>query len=181
MLALLDDDRWDASQSLAALEDDADRVFDDYLRVMEARARLDTALAALGGDEFAIWKAIADVQKFDTLVDSVERKVEVLQRIAERRVQQAQASRERRTSAILSFLTALTVVTVTVALLGNFLGSRSDALGHIELRLAVVLAAFAAAIGVYYAAFRQRTWRYRRRADRSRFSSDGHASARPDR
>jgi hypothetical protein len=52
-------------------------------------------------------------------------------------VQQAAASRARRTSAILSGLTALTVVTVAVALIGNFLGTRSDAVGHLWLRVAI--------------------------------------------
>jgi len=155
MLAVLDD-HWSGEESLAELEREADRVFGDYLRLMEARARLDSALATLGGDEFAIWQAIAEVQKFASLVDAVERKIDVLQRVAERRVQQAAASRERRTSAILSGLTALTVVTVTIALLGNFLGSRSDALGHLELRVAIVAAAFAATIGLYREAFRER-------------------------
>jgi hypothetical protein len=164
LLALLDDDRWYAPESLAELEQDADRVFGDYMRVMEARARLDSALASLGGDELALWEFIADVQKFDALVEAVERKVEVLQRLAERRVQQAAAGRERRTSGILSGLTALTVVTVAVALIGNFLGSRADTLGHVELRIAIVAAAFAVTIGLYREAFRERI----RRRDRAR-------------
>jgi cytochrome c553 len=93
------------------------------MRVMEARARLDSALASLGGDEFAIWETIADVTKFDALVDGVDRKVDALQRVAERRVQQAAATRARRTSTILSGLTALTVA---IALIDYLLGGRSD-------------------------------------------------------
>lgn len=161
LLALLDNDRWYKPESLAALEHDADRVFGDYIRVMEARARLDSALASLGGDEYAIWEVIADVTKFDALLDGVDRKVEALQRVAERRVQQAAATRARRTSSILSSLTALTVVTVAVALIDYFLGGRSDPLGHIGLRVALAAAALAASIGLYLEAYRERTRRRR--------------------
>ena len=156
LLALLDNDRWDQPESLAELERDADVVFDNYIRIMEARARLDSALASLGGDEFAIWEAVAAVQKFDAIVDAVDRKVEVLQRIAQRRVSQAAASRERHTSRILSGLTALTLVTVAVALIGSFLGNRADTLGHIWVRIIVVGAAVAASIGLYRRAYRER-------------------------
>jgi hypothetical protein len=156
LLGLLDDDRWHAPESLADLEDDADRVFGNYLRVMHARARLDSDLASLGGDEFAMWESISDVTKFDPLVEGVDRKVEVLQRVAERRVQQAEARRSNRTSRILGGLTALTIVTVAVALIGNFLGTRSDPLGHIEWRLAIVAAALVASIYVYWEANRER-------------------------
>jgi hypothetical protein len=163
LLALLDRDRPYQSRSLAELEQDADDAFGDYMRVMQARARLDSALASLGGDELAVWEVIADVQKFDALIDAVERKLDALQRIAERRVQQAAASRARRTSHILSSLTALTVVTVAVALIGSFLGSRSDALGHIELRAIIVALALAVSIGVYHEAHRDSARRKRRR------------------
>jgi hypothetical protein len=161
LLALLDDDRWQQSHSLTTLEAEADRVFADSMRVMKAQARLDSALASLGGDEQAIWDVIADVTKFSALFDGVDRKVDALQRVAERRVQQAAAVQARRTSAILSFLTALTVVTVTVALIGNFLGSRSDTLGHVELRMLIVALALLASIGLYREAFRERPRRRR--------------------
>jgi hypothetical protein len=164
LLALLDDDRWQQSHSLSTLEDEADRVFADSMRVTEARARLDSALASLGGDEQAIWDVIAGVTKFAALSDGIDRKVAALQRVAERRVQQAAAAQARRTSAILSFLTALTIVTVTVALIGNFIGSRSDALGHIELRVLIVAAALLLAVGLYREAFRDRP-RGRRKRD----------------
>ena len=159
LLALLDDDRWYRPASLAKLERDADQVFADYMRVTEARARLDSALASLGGDELALWEVIADVQKFDALIDGVDRKVEALQRVAERRVQQAAASQAHRTSRILSFLTALTLVTVAVALIDNFLGTRTDLLGHIGLRVVIVIAALVAAIGVYRETYRDRSRR----------------------
>jgi hypothetical protein len=67
--------------------------------------------------------------------------------------------RAHRTSRILSFLTALTLVTVAVALIDNFLGTRADLLGHIEVRVIIVAAALAAAIGVYRETFRERTRR----------------------
>lgn len=161
LLGLLDDDRWHEPEALDALEDDADRVFANYMRVMHARARLDSDLASLGGDEFAIWETISDVTKFNPLVEGVDRKVEVLERVAERRVQQAEARRSYRTSRILGGLTALTIVTVAVALIGNFLGTRSDELGHVEWRLAIVAVALLGSIFVFWQAHRERTRRER--------------------
>lgn len=156
LLDLLDDERWRAPGSLRELEADADEVFDDYLRVMRARSRLDSVLASLGGDELSVWQTIAEVQKLDALVKGVDRKADVLQRLAERRVQQASANRAQRTSRILSFLTALTLITVAVALLDNFLGTKSDALGHLAVRTAIVGAALLTALAVYREAFRDR-------------------------
>jgi len=156
LLALLNDARWERAISLAEMEADADRVFADYMRVMEARARVDSTLASLGGDEQTIWDTISDVTRFDALVAGVDRKVDTLKQIAERRVQQAAAAQARRTSAILSGLTALTVITVTVAVTTNFLGGRSDPVGHIELRVLFVASAVLASIGWYRAAHRER-------------------------
>jgi hypothetical protein len=159
LLGLLDDDRWHEPESLSALEGDAERVFANYMRVMHARARLDSDLASLGGDEFALWQAISAVTKFDPLVEGVDRKVEVLRRVAERRVEQAEAQRSYRASRILGGLTALTIVTVAVALIGNFLGTRSDSLGHIEWRLAIVAIALVGSLVVYRQAHRERAGR----------------------
>lgn len=161
LLGLLDDDRWYEPESLCALEEDADRVFTNYMRVMHARARLDSDLASLGGDEFALWEEISDVTKFDPLVEGVDRKVEVLQRVAERRVQQAEARRSYRTSRILGGLTALTIVTVAVALIGNFLGTRSDELGHIEWRVAIVVFALLGSVFVFWLAHREKARKQR--------------------
>jgi hypothetical protein len=160
LLALLDNARWGKRESLDELEEDANVVFESYIRITGARARLDSALASLGGDEFAIWETIAAVQKFDAIVEAVDRKVQVLRRVAERRVSQAAASRERQSSRILSGLTALTLVTVAVALIGSFLGSRTDALGHVGLRIAIIAAAVAASFGVYRWAYRERVHRH---------------------
>ncbi len=167
LLQALEDDRWRHDQHLHRLEADADEVFGNFMRVMEARARIDTALAELGGDEQATWEAMNQVSRLDTVIDGVDRKVEVLQKVAERRVQQATAAAARRTTAILSFLTALTVVTVSVALIGNFIGNRSDQLGHLDLRLLVVGIALVTAIAVYLEAFRDRSTRRSRRHPRS--------------
>lgn len=155
LLATLDDDKWQTPESLSALEDDAERIFGIYMRVQEARARLDSALTDLGGAQLSIWNAIADVQKFDDLVGAVEEKVAVLQRVAERRVQEATAARSRRTGNVLSGLTALTVVTVAIALISSFVGERSDVIGHIELRIGVVSVAFLLAIVLYREAQRE--------------------------
>ena len=102
LLAMLDRHKWQTSGSLAALEEDADRMFSVYMRVQEARARLDSALADLAGGQVSIWYTIADVQKFDELVAGVERKIAVLQRVAERRVEEASAARARRTGTSLA-------------------------------------------------------------------------------
>lgn len=149
LLAMLDSDKWQTLGSLEELEDDADRIFAIYMRVQEARARLDSALTDLAGGQLSIWNAIAGVQKFDELVASVERKVAALQRIAERRVQEATAARARRTSNILSGLTALTVVTLMVAVMENLIGTRADSDGHLETRIAIIAAAFAVATLIY--------------------------------
>jgi hypothetical protein len=149
LLAMLDRHKWQTSGSLAELEEDADRMFSVYMRVQEARARLDSALADLAGGQVSIWNTIADVQKFDELVAGVERKIAVLQRVAERRVEEAAAARARRTGNVLSGLTALTVVTLVVALTGYFVGTQSDQSGHTELRLAIVVFAFALATLIY--------------------------------
>ena len=155
LLALLDNDKWQTPESLAGLEADTERMFTIYTRVQEARARLDSALTDLAGGQLSIWNAIADVQKFDHLVAAVEGKVETLQRIAERRVQEAAAARERRTSNILSGLTALTVVTVAVALMANFIGTPADSLGHIDVRIITIIAAFLIALLLYREAQRE--------------------------
>ena len=155
LLATLDNDKWSRPESLRALEREADRIFAIHMRVQEARARLDSALADLGGGELSLWNTIDDVAKFGDLMAAVEGKVETLRQIAERRVQQAAATRARRTSNILSGLTALTVVTVAIALMTNFIGTPSDAIGHVELRVAIVSAAFVVAVFLYREAQRE--------------------------
>ncbi len=149
LLAMLNSDRWQASGTLADLEADADRMFSVYMRVQEARARLDSALTDLAGGQVSIWNTISGVQKFDELVAGVERKIATLQRIAERRVEEASAVRARRTGNVLSGLTALTVVTLIVTLLASFIGTQSDHSGHTVLRVAIVAAAFVLASLIY--------------------------------
>jgi hypothetical protein len=123
LLAVLDQDSARRSGSmLADLEADAEQVFDDYIRVMEARARVDSALAGLGGDEQSIWDVMAAVTKFDSFVSGVDRKVEVLQRIADRRVDEVKSAADRRTARILGFLASLALVTLAITLLGFFIG-----------------------------------------------------------
>lgn len=153
LLGVLNQPRWSEPAPLKRLEADAEDVFADYLRVMDARARLDSALSPLGGDELAIWDAIAKVQRFDAIVAAVERKLDVLQKLAVRRVEQADADRSRRIAKILGGLTMLTVVTVAVALIGAFLGSRSSEIGSIWWRAAIVAGAFAVGTLIYWLAF----------------------------
>jgi hypothetical protein len=149
LLATLDSDKWQELESLGALEADTDRMFRLYMRVKEARARLDSALTDLGGGQLGLWNTIADVTKFEELVNGVEEKIGVLQRVADNRVQEATAARARKTGKILSALTALTVVTAMVALLSHFFGTKTDAIGHMELRVLVILVAFLLAVVLY--------------------------------
>jgi len=165
LLATLDDNRWHEPESLEALEVDAERTFGMYMRFMQARARLDSHLASLGGDELAIWNVIADVQKFDALVDGVDRKIDVLRAVAERRVQQAAANRARRTSKVLGALTALTVITVAVAVIAYLVGTRTDEPGHLELRWIVIAVAVLLA-GLLYLLAHGEWARWRRKAAR---------------
>jgi hypothetical protein len=153
LLRVLNQQRWSKHAPLKQLEADADDVFADYLRVMDARARLDSHLSALGGDELAIWETVARVQRFDAVVDAVERKLDVLQKLAQRRVEQASAYRARRLGDILGALTVLTVVTVAVALIGAFLGSRTPGINSTWVRVAIVAVAIAISSLVYWAAF----------------------------
>jgi hypothetical protein len=154
LLASLDNDRWHTPESLRALEQDAERIFNIYTRVQEARARLDSALTELAGGQLSIWRGMTEVQKFDELISSVDAKVQLLQRIAERRVQEAAAARAQRASRILGGLTALTVVTVAVALMGNFIGTSSIGIS-IAWRLLIVVLAFALAVFLYLQAQRE--------------------------
>jgi len=154
LLALLDNDRWRTPESLRALEQDAERIFNIYTRVQEARTRLDSALTELAGGQLSIWRGMTEVQKFDELISSVDAKIQLLQRIAERRVQEASAARAQRASRILGGLTALTVVTVAVALMGNFVGTSSIGVS-LGWRVLIVVLAFALAVFLYLQAQRE--------------------------
>jgi hypothetical protein len=152
LLAQLEAGYWHEPTTLRERESYAGHVFDYYVRVAEARARLDSMPASAGGDEFAIWEKICEVQKFDTLVDAVERKSELLREISERDVQQAETDRVRRTGYILAGLTALTVVALAVSLTGNFLGglSAGEGAGQLTWRVAIVAAAGILAVSIWW-------------------------------
>lgn len=162
LLGVLDREGLRSDSSLRALEKNADDVFVRYIRVMEARARMHSELASLGGDEQAIWDGIAAVQNFDALVNGVEHKVKVLQRVTERRVQQASAAQARRSSRFLGFLTALTLITVTVAVITYFFGGRDGTLALV-LRIAIVAVATIAAAAYCWQTFRDATPRGKKR------------------
>jgi hypothetical protein len=152
LLRVLNLERWSQNASLKELEADADDVVADYLRVMEARARLDTHLIGLGGDELAIWETIAKVQRFDTIVASVDRKLDVLDKLAQRRVAQATAARARRTSNFLGAITSLGLITIAIAVVGAVLGSLSGE-GAVPLRIAIIATVAAFAIVAYWRHF----------------------------
>jgi hypothetical protein len=156
LLAVLNDARGRTSARLKELEREARGAFRTYLSVMEARARLDTELSSLGGDERAIWDAIADVQRFESVVDGVERKIEVLQRLTQRRADEAAARRARGISESLAFLSALTVVTVAIGVVGYLLGARNYVQGHDELRTVVIVVAALVAVALAGFAYRGR-------------------------
>ena len=156
LLLALDQSRRKSKARLAELEADASRSFDDYLRVSQARARVDSALASLGGDEQAIWDSVAGVQKFETLVAGVDRKLEIMQAVADRRVQEVTAATTRRSTMILGFLTMLTLVTVAVTLLGFFVGGLSDKSQDQALRYGVLAVGLFSAVALWFVTFRPR-------------------------
>lgn len=136
------------------LADDADKAFREYLRVMEARARLDSELSALGGDDLAIWQAISNVQCFDTLVGGVERKIDILRRLTQRRADEATAERERRITIWLGWLAALTIVTATIAGVAYLFGAVPAADGLTPLRIVAFVVACLGAAAVGWLAYR---------------------------
>jgi hypothetical protein len=142
------------------LETDAKNAYRDYVRVREAKARLDSALNGLGPGQVSLWEALADVTRFERLEASVESKLEALQTIAESRVQEAAAESARRSRQILTGLTALTLVTFAVALIGHFWGGRTDQAGHEELRIGVVALALLLAVALFLLAEHGRFWKH---------------------
>jgi hypothetical protein len=167
LLLILDRDELKTKRPLLSeSEEHAKEAFDDYLRVMKARARVDTALASLGGDEQAIWDVIADVQNFDKLVAGVDRKVEVLQKIADRRVQEATAAATRRSAIILGLLTTLTLVTLATTLISYFLGGLSDNDDHFHLRWSILGLGVLFAILLWAVTFQVRPWHWWKRRNR---------------
>jgi hypothetical protein len=153
LLHVLDQPRWTEALPLKDLEADTDAVFADYMWVMNARARLDSALSARGGDELAIWQAIAKVQRFDAVVDSVERKLQVLDKIAKRRADQASAFRTRRTTDALGYISLLTLVTVTIAVISLLFGSRTPGINSWWVRIPAIAVAFIVSALVYWYIF----------------------------
>jgi hypothetical protein len=120
---------------------------------------VDSALAGLGGDEQAVWDVIADVQKFGSLVGGVDRKVEVLQRIADRRVQLASAAATRRSTRILGLLSTFTLVTLATTLLAYFFGGFSESEHNVALRVGFLVAGILFAFIVWYLTFQLHPWR----------------------
>jgi hypothetical protein len=171
LLATLDNDKWETPDALSALEEDGERMFEVYMRVQETKARLNSVLGDFGGGALTLWEAIADSQRLGHLVVSVDGKVDALQHIAERRVQEAAAARARRTGNVLGGLAALTVVTVVIGLFGSLVGSRADNFGHIALRSVTIAAAFLVALLLY---LRQREIVRRRKGGRARDERRGH-------
>ncbi len=172
LLTVLDRNRSGTKrEALSELQGGANTVFEDYIRVMKARARVDSALASLGGDEQAIWDVIADVQKFGALTGGVDRKVDALQRIADRRVQQATSASDRRTARILGSLTALALVTLATTLLAYFYGGFSDELAdhHQNLRWVFLGVGFVTALILWFVTM---WWPWRNVRRRSRRSAD---------
>lgn len=152
---------------LRDLEGEATRVFDSYTRVVQARSRVDSTLAGLGGDEQAVWDKMTSVTKYDTLVDGVGRKVEALRHITERRVQEASAAQARRSSVSLGLLTTLGLVTLSIAAVGYFFGSLKEDSGSVSLRVGVFAAGLLFAVVLWWAVFLMRP-RLRRRHDQDR-------------
>ncbi len=155
LLRQLDDDRDDGSASFRELERGAVEAHRSYVRVAEAKARLDSALNGLGPAQVGLWEAIAGVTRFGLLIESVESKLEVMQTIAETRVQQAAADASQRSRRVLTVLSTLTLVTVAIALIGYVVGGQTDKSGHDTLRVAVVVGAAVVAVAAFLLAERE--------------------------
>jgi hypothetical protein len=64
LLGILDRARADGAETaVRKLEEKADEAYQEYLQVVEARARLDSDLSARGVDTLAIWETIAHLQR----------------------------------------------------------------------------------------------------------------------
>jgi hypothetical protein len=153
LLEILNLSTWTEAHPLKRHEQDANAVFEDYVRIVHARARLDSYLNSLGGDMLAIWETIARVQRFDAVLDGVDRKLGALERLSQRRVAVAAAERARRTEQILGCLTVLTVLTVTGALIGVLAGARTPSGLPLWLRALLVGAALLTAVLIYFLAY----------------------------
>lgn len=155
LLATLDRSSQDDPASLPDLEAEARETYRNYIKVAEAKARLDSALNGLGPGQAALWDAIASVTRFDKLLETVESKLEVLQSIAESRVQGAVANSSRRSRVVLTSLTVLTLLTLAFALVTYFYGDQTDRGGHSIVRVAVLVGAVLIAGAVFYVAERE--------------------------
>jgi hypothetical protein len=132
-------EEWDSARHLSHLESEAQQVFQLQMRVEKALARLESILIDFGGGGLALWDAVARVQRFDDIVRAIGGKVEILQKLTQRRVQEASSARERTTNNILGFLTALTIVGLAVGLADGLFGERPDRAGHVALRIGAIL------------------------------------------
>jgi hypothetical protein len=150
LLATLDDERWRGHASLAELERDASAMFRVHMRVQNVHARLGSILMDIGGGALTLWDTIAQAQRFDALVTAVQVKVDLLQGVAEQRINEAAAVRARRTGNILRGLSALTLITVITAVIGTLIGSRSDPVGHDWIRIAAIAGAALLACLLYF-------------------------------
>lgn len=123
------------------LDGDAREAFADYRLAMEARARLDSELSSLGGDELEIWEKIAEVQGFQPVVDGVERKLDLLRELTERHVELAEAARSRRVRVVLETLSVLAIVSLFVAAATYLIGGTQPSDADPIWRIVVVGAA----------------------------------------
>jgi hypothetical protein len=127
-------------------EAEAHGTYAKYLEVAGAKARLESAVNGLGPGQVAIWEAIVEVTRFDELIEAVDRKLGVLQRIAEARVQEAVAKSSQRSRRVVTALTVLTLLGLAVAVISYFVGDRTDRVGHDGVRFAVLIAAASLAL-----------------------------------
>lgn len=145
---------------LKELEGAATHVFGSFVRVVQARARVDSALAGLGGDEQAIWDGIAKVQKLDALVGGVDKKVEALRHITDRRVQEASSAQAWRSARSLGLLATLGLVSLAVASVGYFFGGVSDGGNEQFSRWLIFISAGVLALCIWWVVFYLRPRRH---------------------
>jgi hypothetical protein len=150
LFARLDAARSNENTSIPSLEREAREMFEHHLRVETVKTRLQSILMDMGGGALTLWETVAEAQRLEALITTVDAKLELLQRLSERRLQEATAARNKRVSTVLYLLSAMTAVTVVAAVLGTVMGSPTFHDAHLTLRYGLTGAGFIFALLLFF-------------------------------